>query len=68
MNERLSVLTSTNWGKFGVESRGQTGSLSGTHEEVSLVTDVLDPGVDIEVCGDEGGVGWLLRLAACCRP
>ena len=50
MNERLSVLTSTNWGKFGVESRWQTGSLSGTHEEVSLVTDVLDPGVDIEVC------------------
>ena len=31
---------------------------------MTLVTDVLDPGVDGEVGGYQGGVGRLLRLAA----
>ena len=33
-----------------------------------LVTNILYPRVDVEVGGDEGGVGRLLRLATCCRP
>ena len=31
---------------------------------MALVTEILNAGVDGEVGGDQGGVGWLLRLAA----
>ena len=61
--ERIG-LTSTDWRELGVEAGREAVPLSRAHQEVTLVTDVLDPGVDGEVGGDQGGVGRLLRLAA----
>ena len=57
-------LTSADWRELWVEAGGEAGAPGGPHQQVALVTHVLDAGVHVEVGGDERGVGRLLGLAA----
>jgi len=52
----------TNRWKFRVEPGGEAVPSRRTHQEMTLVTDILDARADVEVVRDEGAVRRLLRL------
>ena len=59
-------LTSTNRWKLRVESSGKTVPSCRPNQKMTLVTNILNSGTNIEVVGDQGAVWRLLWFAACC--